>query len=249
MNFELFAEHELLHLLIDYTEIFLGVAAVVGVVFGFSKWLVKKIEAAHSEDEQLQEIIEGQKKLDKGMSLGQKKLEEHMEEENKVRAEEYKLIQESIDTNADDHSKIFTKIDSIMENQQKSKHRQVQNTLAMVKSLYTTDDAPVLIYKVDPQEWRAVWCNIAWTKWTGLSLEETRAGGDLKAIKHDEEREIIEPTVTRSGRAKQEMNVEYTLQNPVTHEEVGVVQAHAELIDPENGEFWYYVARLVLIEE
>ena len=172
-----------------------------------------------------------------------------MEEENEVRAEEYKLIQESIDTNTTDHAKIFKKIDTIMETQGVSVQRQVENTLSMVKSLYKTDEAPVLIYKVDSEGWQAIWANETWSKWTGLSIEQTRAGGDLKSIKNDAERDIIEPTITQTGQAKEEMNVEYTLQNPTTKEVIGRVAAHAEMMDPYNGKYWYYVARLTLLEE
>jgi len=249
MYFSIFATHHIVHMVTDYTEIFLGVTAIIGVLLGLSRWIVKKIEAANRDDVQLQAIIKGQEKLVGGVTKTNEDLKEHMEEEKVIREEEYNLIQENINTNTEDHTKIFEKIDIIMETQSISAHRQVENTLSMVKSLYKLDEAPVLIYKVDPENWRAIWANETWTRWTGLSLEETRAGGDLSAIKEDSEREIIEPTVTQTGRAKEEMNLEYTLQNPTTKEVIGRVSAHAEMIDPYNGEYWYYVARLALLEE
>ena len=131
MYLSILAEHELLHLLGDYTEVFLGVVAIVGVVLGLSRWIVKKVETASSDDAQLTQVIKGQKELVQGITKTNKDLKTHMEEENEVRAEEYKLIQESIDTNTTDHAKIFKKIDTIMETQGVSVQRQVENTLSM----------------------------------------------------------------------------------------------------------------------
>jgi len=256
MDLSIFAEHEWLHLMGDYTEIILGIVAILGVGLGFYRWNVKKVTEEIGEDQQLKDIIEGQNKLVTGIEETQKqikasntKLETHMDEELEVREEEYNLIQESIDENKVQHDKIFDKIEIVMATQNKSAHRQVENTLSMVRGLYRLDPEPVLIYKTDPENWRAIWCNIAWTEWTGLSLEETRAGGDLLAIKHDSEREVIEPAVTQTGRAKEEMNFEYVLQNPSTEKVIGRVSAHAEVIDPYNDQYWYYIARIALLDE
>ena len=74
MDLSIFAEHEWLHLVGGYTEIILGIVAILGVGLGFYRWNVKKVTEEIGEDQQLKDIIEGQNKLVTGIEEKQEQI-------------------------------------------------------------------------------------------------------------------------------------------------------------------------------
>jgi PAS domain-containing protein len=125
---------------------------------------------------------------------------------------------------------------------------QVETALNIIKAGGRVDPHPTLIYKITRDGYRLMWCNAAWTEWTGLDFEESASGMDLETV-DAAVREDVGAVVSRAGQAKIEMDLEYDLYRPHTGEMWGRIWVHGHPIHVADPEAWYYVSRLRKAED
>jgi hypothetical protein len=251
--------------LIEFSQVSAALVAVIAGLAAAIRFIVKKytknLAAKTTAHPTVVELKENQKiltdsaeahtsKLDEvisGLDEFKEGLDTHMDKEEKVRKKEYVVIQaiqkkldEGSKTNKDDHTAIFTYLD-------KMKDGQVEQALNVVKSMAIGDKVPTLLYKTSPGEYKLIWHNNAWTEWTGLDMDDSRAGGDILSV-HPDDRPTIEPSVEETGQLKEEVDVHYMLVRPKTGEKVGRVWAHGYPIHTADEAAWYYVSRIRMVE-
>jgi len=235
----------------EIAQIAIAVTTIGTITIAAIRWIMKKYvislerqtastpaitELKAQANDLMNEHVDHNKKLDNIVVAIQdfkKDLSGHMNENDRDRDKEYATV-----------VGLQKSIDSVLVNQDKLAAAQTEHSLSIVKGLATTDECPVLIYRTTPGEYGVQWVNQAWTKWTGLNLEETQAGGDVMAIKEGTQRDLVEPEVYASGQDKELVDVKYTMIKPKTQEEVGPVWAHGYPMHTYDENVWYYIARI-----
>lgn len=240
--------------LVDYSQLAVSFMAIVAGVLTVVRYTIKKytvnLHKRTTVHPVVVELKENQALLFDSAEKQHEKLDlvlAGVTDARTVREEESKVIQaiqkkldEGVNNNIREHGAIFERLDRFSD-------EQVEQALNVVKSIAIGDSTPTLLYKTTPGEYGLIWHNKAWTEWTGLEIEDTRAGGDILAV-HEDDRVVIEPSVEETGQLKEEIDITYMMVRPKTGEKVGKVWAHGYPIHTANDEAWYYVSRLKMIE-
>jgi len=242
----------------ELAQLTVAVGTVVGMTVAVVRWLLKRyVISLERSTAATPAIVQLRTKQDEhadkldtlidGVGEFKTNLDSHMEVEESIRKDEYELVQKMQRTlnalsssNEKDHGIIFKHL-------KKSEDAAIELAINTVKSMSISDSTPTLIYRTTPGNYELLWHNPAWTEWTGLELDESRAGGDLLAVAEGD-RKTVGPTVEDIGQRKEEMDLEYHMINPKTGESIGYIWAHAYPIHTTREEEWFYVSRIKMID-
>lgn len=205
-----------------YIEIFLAATAVVGTLYAFSRWIIRKVIEARENDETLELLHEGQVDLKRIVKQTQKDLELHMDDEIELRKEEYRRIEA-----------LINRIDSMVKGN-------AEDHVAIVSALMQNFHKPSWIHCVDIKndyEIHFQWGNDAFWELYDIHADEMD-DAYMWLIVDPNDRDRVAEVAMEKFKEKASFTIEYNMVDPTDGRLRYKVRNHAHPFSRTNGTFF-----------
>lgn len=117
-----------------------------------------------------------------------------------------------------------------------------------VKDSLTRAEIPSMLFTVWDGGYRLDWINEAFSKATGLTLEEAQAGMVWEII-HPDYRDNQRESAEAAGQRRSEFRDSYPLVNPHTGKTIGWAEGTGTLLPSPEKDCWAYISQIHLMDE